>query len=123
MCLLPVEQVKKEDWEFSRRTEWWDQVMHPIKRAWFGVSTRLGIRKSGLLKLRRDVRACEYEDIHVMWEMLQRSETDYCQSPKKSKKRRHRWSRRTPYISSCAYQTDEGLPFFENNMCSNSVPY
>ncbi|XVE95015.1 hypothetical protein REPUB_Repub02eG0059600 [Reevesia pubescens] len=62
-----------------------DRMTTPMRRVWTGVATRLGVRKSGLLKLRKDVRSCEYEDVQVMWEMLRRNETD--QSPKKCKKR------------------------------------
>ncbi|CAD5173979.1 unnamed protein product [Musa acuminata subsp. malaccensis] len=52
---------------------WWDRVASPMRRAWAGFATRLGIRKSGLMRLRREVRTCEYEDVHVMWEMLTES--------------------------------------------------
>lgn len=31
---------------------------------------------AGLLKLHDDVQTCEYEDVQVMWEMLQRTESD-----------------------------------------------
>ncbi|KAJ8486532.1 hypothetical protein OPV22_019017 [Ensete ventricosum] len=44
-----------------------------MRRAWAGFATRLGIRKSGLMRLRREVITCEYEDVHVMWEMLTES--------------------------------------------------
>lgn len=30
---------------------------------------------AGLVKLRDDVQTCEYEDVQVMWEMLQKTET------------------------------------------------
>ena len=30
---------------------------------------------AGLKKLRNDVKSCEYEDIRVMWEMLNRNES------------------------------------------------
>ncbi|KAI4347658.1 hypothetical protein L6164_008450 [Bauhinia variegata] len=92
--------MKREEWELSGRMEWCKQMMRPIRRVWFRVSTRLGVRKSGLLKLRRDVRACEYEDIHVMWEIVKRNVTEFGESPRKIKKRRHylKWARCTPYI-------------------------
>ncbi|KAK4559818.1 hypothetical protein RGQ29_008841 [Quercus rubra] len=81
--------------------EWWDKVKVPIRRVWIGVATRLGIRKSGLLKLRHDVSTCEYEDVRVMWEMLKRSETEQV-IPEKSKKRPFwnifDWARCTPYL-------------------------
>ncbi|KAF8406222.1 hypothetical protein HHK36_008307 [Tetracentron sinense] len=77
--------------------EWWDKViLFPIRRVWVGVATTLGIRKSanssngtgiwkqtGLLKLRHDVRTCEYEDVQVMWEMLSRTNTDLASTPPK----------------------------------------
>ncbi|KAI3992403.1 hypothetical protein MKX01_030289 [Papaver californicum] len=64
--------------------EWWNKMMLPFRRVWFHLAARLGIRKSGLLKLKHDVRACEYEDVHVMWEMLKRSETETSKSLKSS---------------------------------------
>lgn len=30
----------------------------------------------GLWNLRKEVRTCEYEDVHVMWEMLQKTESE-----------------------------------------------
>ncbi|KAK1299567.1 hypothetical protein QJS10_CPB13g00417 [Acorus calamus] len=54
--------------------EWWDKVTHPIRRFCVGVATRLGIRKNGHLKLKHEVRSCEYEDVRVMWEMLRKTD-------------------------------------------------
>ncbi|KAJ1390462.1 hypothetical protein SESBI_37472 [Sesbania bispinosa] len=92
-----------EELKFSRRKEWWQNMMYPVRRVWFGIATRLGIRKTGLLKLRHDVKSCEYEDIRVMWEMLNRYESDFGQSPRKSKKRHYwklfRWARCAPYFA------------------------
>ncbi|XP_027359162.1 uncharacterized protein LOC113867862 [Abrus precatorius] len=91
-----------EEMKISRRVEWWHNMMYPLRRVWIGIATRLGIRKTGLLKLRHDVRACEYEDIRVMWEMLNRNESDFGHSSGKSKKRQCwkllRWARCAPYI-------------------------
>ncbi|KAF8023211.1 hypothetical protein BT93_F0653 [Corymbia citriodora subsp. variegata] len=56
--------------------QWWGRFKHPLKNVWIGVATRLGMRKSGLLKLQHDVRRCEYDDVHVMWEMLERNEKE-----------------------------------------------
>ncbi|XP_062190414.1 uncharacterized protein LOC133893425 [Phragmites australis] len=43
----------------------------PVKRVWRGLSARLGLRRAtGLGRLRKEVRTCEYRDVHVMWEML-----------------------------------------------------
>ncbi|KAI3972719.1 hypothetical protein MKX01_019377 [Papaver californicum] len=64
--------------------EWWNKMMLPLRRVWFHLAARLGIRKSGLLKLKHDVRTSEYEDVHVMWEMLKRSETETSKNLKSS---------------------------------------
>ncbi|CAL5332522.1 unnamed protein product [Camellia sinensis] len=80
--------------------EWWHKMMFPIQRLWIVVAKRLGIRKSGLVKLRHDVRTCEYEDVHVLWDMLKRNEIESTGS--KTKKRHFKqicdWSRRAPYL-------------------------
>ncbi|PWZ58861.1 hypothetical protein Zm00014a_026959 [Zea mays] len=48
-----------------------DRAAVPVKRVWLGIAARLGLRrKTGLGKLRKEVRTCEYRDVHVMWEML-----------------------------------------------------
>ncbi|KAJ8485771.1 hypothetical protein OPV22_018256 [Ensete ventricosum] len=44
-----------------------------MRRVWAGVATRVGIRKSGLLRLRQEVSTCEYEDVRVLWELLTES--------------------------------------------------
>ncbi|RXH72851.1 hypothetical protein DVH24_012535 [Malus domestica] len=57
---------------------WWRKMKFPMRKIWSRVATHLGIHKSGLPKLRHDIRTCEYEDVHVMWRMLNpndRSET------------------------------------------------
>ncbi|XVF64170.1 hypothetical protein PTKIN_Ptkin09bG0146300 [Pterospermum kingtungense] len=78
-----------------------DKMTTPMRRVWTGVATRLRIRKSGLLKLRKDVRSCEYEDVQVMWEMLRRNETEFG-SPRCCKKRRlsdcFEWARRSGFL-------------------------
>ncbi|KAK8988836.1 hypothetical protein V6N11_030210 [Hibiscus sabdariffa] len=51
------------------------------------MTTRPRGRKSGLLKLQKDVRSCEYRDVQVMWEMLRRSEAEMEESTRRSKKR------------------------------------
>ncbi|CAL5077587.1 unnamed protein product [Urochloa decumbens] len=49
----------------------------PVKRVWRGLSARLRRRRAtGLGRLRKDVRTCEYSDVHVMWEMLSTSNAD-----------------------------------------------
>lgn len=73
----PTETVLKnmEKMKFSRQGELWQNIMHPVRRFWISIATRFGIRKTGLKKLRNDVKSCEYEDIRVMWEMLNRNES------------------------------------------------
>ncbi|PON54273.1 hypothetical protein PanWU01x14_196630 [Parasponia andersonii] len=117
--------MERNQWKISRGMEWWRKVVFPVRRVWTGVASRLGIRKTvstdktkakfeigrlpvadsgaglaGILKLQHDVRACEYEDVQVMWEMLQRNETD--QSPVKGKNRSlwsfFGWARSAPSL-------------------------
>ncbi|ESW23144.1 hypothetical protein PHAVU_004G022100 [Phaseolus vulgaris] len=102
-----------EEMKVSRRVKWWQNMMYPVRRVWFSVATRLRIRKNGLLKLRHDVRACEYEDIQVMWEMLNRNESEFGNSSKKSNKNNTnkknkgqcwkllKWARCAPYYYMC----------------------
>ncbi|XP_074556502.1 uncharacterized protein LOC141812370 [Curcuma longa] len=52
---------------------WWARMVSPARRVCDGVAYRFGLRKSGLVRLRREVRTCEYEDVHVMWELLTES--------------------------------------------------
>ncbi|GMY17349.1 Elongation factor 4 [Fagus crenata] len=98
--LLNPTLLNPEEWKMLGGMEWWDKVKIPMRLIWVGVAKRLGIRKNGLLKLRQDVRTCEYEDVHVMWEILRRSETE--RIPEKSKKRSlwnfYEWARCTPYL-------------------------
>ncbi|MBA0638104.1 hypothetical protein Godav_029913, partial [Gossypium davidsonii] len=93
-----------------------DKMSNGMRRVWTGLATRLGVRKSGksqlstvliltrrrfddfskaeikkgtgLLKLQKEVSSCEYGDVHVMWELLRRSEIEMGESPKRCKKRR-----------------------------------
>ncbi|KAG8043780.1 hypothetical protein GUJ93_ZPchr0458g22355 [Zizania palustris] len=64
--------------------EWWQrEVVVPVKRVWVVVSARLRRKKDDddfdgrgvLVKLRDDIQTCAYEDVQVMWEILQRAET------------------------------------------------
>ncbi|PKA65940.1 hypothetical protein AXF42_Ash010349 [Apostasia shenzhenica] len=54
---------------------WWDRMIFSMKRFWIRMAARLGLPKTGLGRLRQEVRTCEYEDVHVMWEMLRRTDT------------------------------------------------
>uniref|UniRef100_A0ACD5WBH6 Uncharacterized protein n=1 Tax=Avena sativa TaxID=4498 RepID=A0ACD5WBH6_AVESA len=43
----------------------------PAKKIWLAIASRLGLRPTaGLRNLRKEVRTCEYRDVHIMWEML-----------------------------------------------------
>ncbi|KAI4339822.1 hypothetical protein MLD38_024722 [Melastoma candidum] len=59
---------------------------HPIMLRWRGIAAavkrfrRLNRRK-GHRKLRRNVRSCEFEDVHVMWEILNGKVEDPTSSP------------------------------------------
>ncbi|OIT33073.1 hypothetical protein A4A49_24854 [Nicotiana attenuata] len=80
-----------------------DKMMVPMRKVWTKVSRRLRIRKNGLVKLRRDVRKCEYEDVHILWEMLKKNETgDATTSAAARKKVRFwdifDWAKRAPFI-------------------------
>ncbi|XP_066393042.1 uncharacterized protein [Miscanthus floridulus] len=51
-------------------------LVPPAKRVWRGIRARLGLRRTtGLGRLRKEVRTCEYSDVHVMWEMLSKPST------------------------------------------------
>ncbi|XP_022718339.1 uncharacterized protein LOC111276768 [Durio zibethinus] len=102
--LSPLSWTRRRNfgWErfVGRRMQVFDRMTIPMRRVWTGVATRLGVRKSGLLKLRKDVRSCEYEDVQVMWEMLRRNETEV-RSPRIWKKRPlscFGWARCAPFL-------------------------
>nr|AFK36623.1 unknown [Lotus japonicus] len=80
-----------EKLSFSSPAEWWQNIMYPVRRVWFRLAHRFGIRKTGLLKLRHDVRACEYDDIRVMWEMLNGNESEFVQSQSPGKSKKYHW--------------------------------
>ncbi|KAM0951463.1 hypothetical protein DsansV1_C03g0025831 [Dioscorea sansibarensis] len=66
---------------------WWDRVVIlPVRRVWVAMTTRLGIRKTGLGKLRQQVRSCEYEDVRIMWELLSKPKRKQKEKKKKKKK-------------------------------------
>ncbi|KAF5178277.1 Elongation factor [Thalictrum thalictroides] len=79
-------------------------MMLPVtmRRVWVGFATRIGIRRSGLLKLSNDVKMCEYEDVHVMWEMLRKTEPEICRSRPQIKPPRRQilkpWVSRVPQL-------------------------
>uniref|UniRef100_A0ACD5X7X5 Uncharacterized protein n=1 Tax=Avena sativa TaxID=4498 RepID=A0ACD5X7X5_AVESA len=48
-----------------------DKSAVPAKKIWLAIASRLGLRpRAGLRNLRKEVRTCEYRDVHIMWEML-----------------------------------------------------
>ena len=53
---------------------------------------------AGLLKLRHDVRACEYEDIRVMWEILNRNESEFGHS---SSSKKDNFSGKSDHMNVC----------------------
>ncbi|KAG7024293.1 hypothetical protein SDJN02_13107, partial [Cucurbita argyrosperma subsp. argyrosperma] len=67
---------------------WWSRMTSPLRRFSFRIASRLGFRKRGLLKLGRDVRACEYGDVQVMWEMVKRNEKEVVGVQERRRKRR-----------------------------------
>lgn len=70
--------------------DWSHKMFVPVRRVWLAVAARVKSHNSGagLLKLHNDVQTCGYEDVQVMWEMLQRLEsTELTASPQKPKPR------------------------------------
>ncbi|KAL0916673.1 hypothetical protein M5K25_014202 [Dendrobium thyrsiflorum] len=57
--------------------EWWRRM---VKRARVSVAAKEKARKvdagDGILKLHGDIQTCEYQDILVMWDMLQNTNTE-----------------------------------------------
>ncbi|KAL0432564.1 UNVERIFIED_CONTAM: hypothetical protein Slati_2590700 [Sesamum latifolium] len=53
-----------------------DSMITPVIKVWTKVSDRLRRRESGIVKLRKDVRSCKYEDVHTLWDMIQKNETE-----------------------------------------------
>uniref|UniRef100_A0ACD6A9I2 Uncharacterized protein n=1 Tax=Avena sativa TaxID=4498 RepID=A0ACD6A9I2_AVESA len=48
-----------------------DKSAVPARKIWLAIAARLGLRPTaGLRNLRKEVRTCEYRDVHIMWEML-----------------------------------------------------
>ncbi|KAK3029809.1 hypothetical protein RJ639_038251 [Escallonia herrerae] len=57
---------------------------------------------AGLVKLHHDVRTCEYEDVHVLWEMLKKNETGIARSAVGRKQGQLwnivNWAKRAPFF-------------------------
>ncbi|CAK9187032.1 unnamed protein product [Ilex paraguariensis] len=92
--------------------DWWRRV----RRVWAAVTSCVKPRETtgkydnssingsgghiaeGLLKLRDDVQTCEYQDVHVMWNILSRSDPQQMiassagtQSSQRTKSRQYLW--------------------------------
>lgn len=67
--------------------EWWGTMTLNARRVWNGVAVRIGFRKRGIMKLKSDVRACKYDDVRVMWDLLKKNETRKAQLGNGKKKR------------------------------------
>uniref|UniRef100_A0A0D9VZC4 Uncharacterized protein n=1 Tax=Leersia perrieri TaxID=77586 RepID=A0A0D9VZC4_9ORYZ len=62
-----------------------DRAAVPVKRVWLGIAARVGLRRtSGLRKLKKEVRTCEYHDVHIMWEMLRKTEAPVTMAEKEA---------------------------------------
>ncbi|XP_049400578.1 uncharacterized protein LOC125864595 [Solanum stenotomum] len=84
--------------------ELWEKMMDPMRKAWSRVSTRIHIRKIGHVKLHRDVRKCEYEDVQILWDMLKKNEKGSVASKSPSGRKKVQfwdiidWTKRAPFI-------------------------
>ena len=48
-----------------------------MRKFWTKLSKKLRLRKNAEhMKLQQDIKSCEYEDVHVLWEMLKKHDTD-----------------------------------------------
>ncbi|GLJ37544.1 hypothetical protein SUGI_0762940 [Cryptomeria japonica] len=77
----PKEEKKKK----KKKMEWLRKMLFPMRRVLLGIAGKVRARRRGrgLLKLYNDVQSCGYQDVQVMWEMLQKSETT--SSPKRQR--------------------------------------
>ncbi|KFK31735.1 hypothetical protein AALP_AA6G152200 [Arabis alpina] len=55
---------------------WWNTMAFPTRRIWNRFTVRVGFRHSGLLRLQHDVSSSEYEDIHIMWNLLHKNNNE-----------------------------------------------
>ena len=76
---------------------WWNKMVRPMRNAWGRVSRRIRLRKNGLVKLQNDVRTCEYEDVHILWDMLKRNEIDLARS-RKGRLWKFQWAKCSPLL-------------------------
>ncbi|KAL1534208.1 hypothetical protein AAHA92_30418 [Salvia divinorum] len=62
-----------------------NKMITPMRKAWTKFSRKISLcGSSGHIKLQRDVKSCEYEDVHVLWEMLNKSDTNLRQTRRNS---------------------------------------
>ncbi|KAH7841932.1 hypothetical protein Vadar_019220 [Vaccinium darrowii] len=80
---------------------WWRKMVVPLRKIWIVVAKGVGIRKTGLVKLQQEVRTCEYKDVQVLWDMLNRNERELVGSGSKNKQfwSISDWAGRIPYLS------------------------
>ncbi|KAH7845461.1 hypothetical protein Vadar_002399 [Vaccinium darrowii] len=80
---------------------WWRKMVLPLRKIWIVVAKGVGIRKTGLVKLQQEVRTCEYNDVQVLWDMLNRNETELGGSGTQNKQfgSISDWAGRIPYLS------------------------
>ncbi|KAL0366260.1 UNVERIFIED_CONTAM: protein sym1 [Sesamum radiatum] len=60
----------------TMKSESGDSMITPMIKVWTKVSDRFRRRESGIVKLRKDVRSCKYEDVQTLWDMIQKNETE-----------------------------------------------
>ncbi|KAF5193370.1 hypothetical protein FRX31_017044 [Thalictrum thalictroides] len=58
-----------------------------LRRFWVAFARSLGIHHTGLQKLTDEVKTCEYDDVHIMWKLLKKTQIDMAESPTKKLKR------------------------------------
>ncbi|VVB01966.1 unnamed protein product [Arabis nemorensis] len=69
-----------------RWREWWNTMAFPTRRIWNRFTVRVGFRHTGLLRLQNDVSSSEYEEIHIMWNLLHKNNEDLTRGTAQRKK-------------------------------------
>ncbi|PWA92675.1 hypothetical protein CTI12_AA052430 [Artemisia annua] len=57
--------------------EWLGKFTFCFRKVWNRATTRFRVPKSGLGRLRHDIMSCEYEDVHILWGLLEKSDTRF----------------------------------------------
>ncbi|PIN12405.1 hypothetical protein CDL12_14981 [Handroanthus impetiginosus] len=78
--------------------DWWDKMMIPMRKIWAKLSKRVVSRKTGLFILHQDVRTCEYEDVHILWDLLKRNETQLTRKRKEASLWKFHWTKCAPLL-------------------------